>query len=375
MYAAKNNRRQVAKVLLEKGANLAVVADERYTALIIAAQEGHPAVVELLVKAGADTEDRDSDGHTPLHLSSHRGYSNVMKVLLEAGARVDSRLPDGATPLYLACETGHRQAVRVLLDANTNPLLAPSGPSGISFFPLDVASQNGHSGLVRDMLEHVGIRGCGGPTGGADALHYAAQDQHLDIMIMLTEVGVVDTGIALIAAVGFGRDASVRFLLRQREARRGTSGVRAYVNDARDARGQTPVYRGVLESPPSASRTIQRLVEAGADVASPVAVPLEGGALTLYTPLGLANLLLRKHSSEEGGQDAASEKKVHTLEATRRLLLRVEAVRATSWLWASGFRVTGVRTRDAQSTALTSMLPIIWRRAARRGMLLAPLLR
>lgn len=236
---------QVVKALLDNGANSSVVADGCYTALIVAAQGGHLAVVTLLVEAGANTEERDSDGHTPIHLSSHRGYSNVMEVLLEAGAKVDGRLPDGATPLYLACETGRRRAVRLLLDAKTNPLLAPADPSGASFFPLDVASQNGYSGLVHDMLERVGIRGCGGPTGGVDALHYAAQSQHLDVMVLLTAVGVVDTGIGLLAAAGNGRVASVRFLLHQREVRR-TSDVRAYINSARDESGRTTVYRCVF---------------------------------------------------------------------------------------------------------------------------------
>lgn len=276
VYAAKDNRWRVVKVLLENGADLSVVADECYTALIIGAQAGHVTVVKLLVEAGADKEQKDSQGHTPLHPSSHRGHSEVMEVLLEAGAKVESRLPDGSTSLYPACEEGHRQAVGLLLDAKTNPLLAPANASGDLFYPLDVASQDGHSDLVWDMLEHVGIEGCGGQTDGVDALHYAAQDQRLDVMVLLTEVGVVDTGIGLLAAVGYGRAASIRFLSRQQEVRHQASGVRAYVNDTRDPQGQTPVYRGVLQSPQAAPRIIHCLIEVGADVAKPVPVLRSG---------------------------------------------------------------------------------------------------
>ena len=376
MFAAKDNHLRVVKVLLGNGANLSVVADERCTALLIAAQYGHVAVAKLLVEAGANIEERDDDGQTPLHLSSHRGYSEVMKVLLEAGARVDSRLPDGATPLYLACERGRRQAVRLLFEAGTNPLLAPAGPRGVRFLPLDMASQNGHIDTVRDFLERFGIKGCGGPSGGVDALHYAAQDQHLDVMELLTEVGVVDTGMGLIAAIGYGRVGSVRFLLRQRKLRQRNRGddVRAYVNDSRDAQGRTPVYRCVLECPQAAPRIIQGLVEVGADVASPVPVPVpDEDVLTLYTPLGVANILKER---EEDRGEAKSEKKLNTLEAICRLLTRVEAVRATSWLWARGFPMTGwAESTEKAPTALASMLPVMRRRAARRGVVLPTLFR
>eukprot|EP00752_Nemacystus_decipiens_P005500 g4978.t2 len=380
MIAARDNHQRVVKVLLENGANLSVVADMGNTALILAAMHGHAAVVKLLVEAGANMEDRDCDGLTALHQSSYRGHPEVMKVLLEAGARVDIRLPDGATSLYLACETGQGQAARVLLEAGTNPLLAPTSPSGQVFLPLDMACQNGHIGIVRDMLGRFGIKGCGGPSGGVDALHFAAQDQRIDVMMLLTEVGVVDTGEGLIAAIGRGRVASVKFLLQQREVRRtGGDDVKAYVNNARDGQGQTPAYRCVLECPQAAPRILQRLVEAGADVASPVPVLIqEAATLTLYTPLGLTDVVKCKLKGSETGGKGDLEEKLNTLEAVRRLLMRVEALRATSWLWASGSPVT-VQGHTAQvasaSTALTSLLPIMRRRAARRVVLLAPVFR
>lgn len=82
------------------------------------------------------------------------------------------------------------------------------------------------------------------------------------------------------------------------------------------------------------------------------------------------------------GQDA-TEEQMHRLEAMRRLLLRVMAVHAVSWLWPShvsssaGCAVDGLSgTKTAsQSTQPAPMLPIMRRRAARRSVALPALFR
>lgn len=80
------------------------------------------------------------------------------------------------------------------------------------------------------------------------------------------------------------------------------------------------------------------------------------------------------------GQDA-TEEQMNRLEAVRRLLLRVEAVHAVSWLWRSpsptvaGGSVESTRRVDTASTPLRDMLPILRRRAGRRRVLLGALFR
>lgn len=66
-------------------------------------------------------------------------------------------------------------------------------------------------------MQPRGIEGCGGASGGVDALNPAAQDQHLEVMATLTNAGVVDTGVALLAAAENGREGAVKFLLQQME--------------------------------------------------------------------------------------------------------------------------------------------------------------
>lgn len=107
---------------------------------------------------------------------------------------------------------GHVDAIKgALLRANADPLLAYLSPPGVPLLPLDVVTaKNGHVEVARELIQEHGIEGCGGATGGLNALCQAATEQHVEVM-----AGVVDTGAALIAAAHHGRKASVKFLLQQ----------------------------------------------------------------------------------------------------------------------------------------------------------------
>lgn len=120
-----------------------------------------------------------------------------MRVLIEAGADPNSRGLDGSTPLYITVQKRDVDATKVLLRARANQLLTNTNPlSGGACVSLDVAVENGHSEVMDELIQEFGIEGCGGVSGGVDALRWAAVKQHAEIMHMLTNPGVVDTGIA-----------------------------------------------------------------------------------------------------------------------------------------------------------------------------------
>lgn len=113
-----------------------------------------------------------------------------------------------------------------------------------NFVPLDAAAYDDHSNVVRELIHHVGIKGCGGESGGVASLNGAARRQHVDIMTMLTSAGVIDTGDALFGAAGFGQEAAVKFLLQQRELEGSMVGLVGYV-DAADPQGTAPLMRSI----------------------------------------------------------------------------------------------------------------------------------
>ena len=96
----------------------------RYTALIVAAWQGHATVVELLLKNGASPDAADNNRCTPLMYAAQWHQNQVIERLLAGGAKLDLRCQWGETALFLA--TVHRNVIgaRLLLKAGANPALS-----------------------------------------------------------------------------------------------------------------------------------------------------------------------------------------------------------------------------------------------------------
>ena len=73
------------------------------------------------------------------------------------------------------------------------------------------------------------------------------------------------------------------------------------------------------------------LVDAGPDTNSPCQLMLRKGSNMTCTPLSLTNLFLREKAFLV--KEDLTEEEFHRLEAIRLLLVRVDAIRAVSWLW------------------------------------------
>ena len=170
MCAVDESTARVVKLLLSNGANVSIVADHGATALHRACRRGHLIITHLLIKAGAPLEVA-GDGFTPLLVASFEGHSDVMSALIKAGVNPNTcNSRTGETPLYVAALKGHVKAVRVLLRAGADALLTKPHMGAMQPVPLDGAAQDGHVEVVRELLEHLGIEGCGGASGGVDAL-------------------------------------------------------------------------------------------------------------------------------------------------------------------------------------------------------------
>lgn len=222
MCAARERHSGATRVLLDNGAKLSIEGRGGVTALLLSSEQGHSAVTKILTDAGADPAAALSrDRSTPLHLAATGGHSEVMRAPIEAGACSNSRRLDGATPLYLAAGSGHLDATKILLHAEADPMLtAGVYTSWKIFVPLDEEAGNGHTEVVRELLQRSGLKGCGGAGGRVVSL--ATRHTHVDAMALLMDAGLVDTGEALIVAASFGRLVSAKFLLeRQRCNARG----------------------------------------------------------------------------------------------------------------------------------------------------------
>ena len=183
---------------------------------------------------------------------------------------------------------------------------------------------------------------------------------------------MVDTGQALINAVQRIRAASVKFLLQQREC-----STDEYSATCVSATGLI-IHAALGTFRFSSSKVVRLLINAGADETSTAHVETSEGQVVVVAPLAFISRITPS-LREKHQQGCATEEALHSLEATRRMLLRVDALRAVSWLWAHDVRPTiHAAANDASLsesilTPLTSMLPVLRRRAGRPRVLLSAL--
>ena len=109
LIAAQYNQMEIAKLLIDKGANVNVKDADGDTPLKSAAYAGHKEIVELLIAYGADVNlkhslpsDRTLEADTPLHEATGENHKEIVELLIANGADVNARNDFGSTPLDYA---------------------------------------------------------------------------------------------------------------------------------------------------------------------------------------------------------------------------------------------------------------------------------
>ena len=120
--AAKNARKTMVELLLNRGAEVNAREASGENALHAATKAGYQAVVEVLLAHQADVNQPNyryaSD--TPLHLAVVNGYANLVSLFLTKGANIDATNDAGMTPLHWALFLKRGEIVKLLLTAGAN---------------------------------------------------------------------------------------------------------------------------------------------------------------------------------------------------------------------------------------------------------------
>jgi uncharacterized protein len=116
LWAAREGRAEVVKVLLERGASPNRNDEWMHAnAGHKAAFWGRAEVMSLLVRHRLDVNARGGyNGYTALHDAVARGHVVVARILLRAGARTDIRGHDGKRPIDLATAAKNAALVQLL---------------------------------------------------------------------------------------------------------------------------------------------------------------------------------------------------------------------------------------------------------------------
>jgi ankyrin repeat protein len=153
----KAGNTDVARMLIDRGANLNLENIFGYTALWCASANRFLDIVKMLVDAGADI---DPQNHidplnpskrstplrsSPLYIASAQGHLEIAKMLVDAGANVNSQSPDGNTPLLKACSNIHLKTAKMLVDAGADIAIPNNhNDSPLSLVYFDVNKPDNH---------------------------------------------------------------------------------------------------------------------------------------------------------------------------------------------------------------------------------------
>ncbi len=97
------------------------------TPLSTAAYLGAEGVARLLLEKGAEVGTRNQDGSSPLHAAALMGHASIVELLAEHGGDVDVRDAKGATPLHIAAFLGRVEVAASLLKVSADWTLRDNG--------------------------------------------------------------------------------------------------------------------------------------------------------------------------------------------------------------------------------------------------------
>jgi uncharacterized protein len=125
MAAARTGNMEIVQSLLAHGADVNAKESSRgQTALMWAVAEKHPEVARVLVDRGADVHARSTSGFTPLLFAAQQGDLDSARILLGAGANVNEAAPEEGSALIVATHSGHEMLALFLLEKGADPKAA-----------------------------------------------------------------------------------------------------------------------------------------------------------------------------------------------------------------------------------------------------------
>ena len=145
IIAVREDAGKVFDLLLNtKDINLDARARNGDTALMMAAYKGRYDVAKVLLDKGAEP---NQTGWAALHYAAAVGNNQIVQLLLDHSAYIDAESPNQTTPIMMAARGGHILTVKLLLDEGADLTLK----NGAGMTALDFARAGGFKDIVEGL--------------------------------------------------------------------------------------------------------------------------------------------------------------------------------------------------------------------------------
>ena len=136
---SKNQRTQIANLLIDRGADIDLRNSQTYSPLLLALSYGYPEVAEKLIAKGANINFTTQDNITPLMRALSNNHTEIARELIARGAKINVQNNRNQTPLSIAVAKNNLEMIKLLIakgadvktvDRNGNTLLFQAGAIG-----------------------------------------------------------------------------------------------------------------------------------------------------------------------------------------------------------------------------------------------------
>lgn len=150
MTAVRNNHADIAKMLLEYGANINQTNTTGWSALALASWYGFDSVIKVLLHRASPQANEVNLGHSLL-VASSSGQVGSLRLLLEKGAKVGYQdRKHGMNSLMAAAQHNHTDIMKLLLEKGINKDCQDLS----GWTALIHATHRGHRAAVELLLQH-----------------------------------------------------------------------------------------------------------------------------------------------------------------------------------------------------------------------------
>ncbi|XP_064621630.1 transient receptor potential cation channel subfamily A member 1 homolog [Lineus longissimus] len=153
LHVALGNRHfDVARLCIEKGADVSIAGLGKNTALHLAAVAGDTRIVVLLLEKGAIVDEVNDHHATALHLAAVLDNHEICTLLLDWGANLELRnKPDALTPLLVAANAGNPKTITTLLDRDADITATDNNERNA----VHLGAETNHPGVIKVVLQCV----------------------------------------------------------------------------------------------------------------------------------------------------------------------------------------------------------------------------